>query len=76
MATTNLFMNAAIAPYHPSDRARLLERARICASAAAEALIQAEAFEPDATGLVDTIDTQLLPRLRELIDRWDPPLDA
>jgi hypothetical protein len=69
-------MHAAIVPHHPHDRARLLERARICVSAAAEALIQAEGFEPDATGLVDTIDTMLLPRLRELVDRWDPPLDA
>ena len=42
-------------------------------SAAAEALIQAEAFEPAATGLVDELD-RLLPRLRGLVDRYDPPL--
>jgi hypothetical protein len=51
---------------------RVLERARICVSAAAEALIQAEAFEPDATRLVDEID-RLLPRVRKLVDKYDPP---
>ena len=73
MATLNLIMSAAVVPHHPSDRARLMERARICVSAAAEALIQAEGFEPDATELVDELD-RVLPRLRGLIDRYDPPL--
>ena len=73
MGTLNVFAGAVAVPVHPHDRARLLERARICVSAAAEALIQAEAFEPDATGLVDEID-RLLPRLRGLVDRYDPPL--
>jgi hypothetical protein len=73
MATLNAFVSAIAVPAHPHDRARLLERARICVSAAAEALIQAEAFEPDAMRLVDEID-RLLPRLRGLVDRYDPPL--
>ena len=73
MATLNAFVGAIAVPAHPHDRARLLERARICVSAAAEALIQAEAFEPAATGLVDELD-RLLPRLRGLVDRYDPPL--
>jgi hypothetical protein len=73
MATTNLFMHAAIVPHHPQDRARALERARILLSSCAEELIRAEAFEPDAEALVDAID-RLLPKVRELVDRWDPPL--
>ena len=73
MATMNPLVAAAAVPAHPHDRARLLQRARICVSAAAEALIQAEGFEPDATGLVDDLD-RLLPRLRALVDRYDPPL--
>ena len=72
MATLNTVVHAVAVPPHPHDRARQLERARICVSAAAEALIQAEAFEPEATGLVDEID-RLLPRLRGLVDRYDPP---
>ena len=66
-------MGAAAVPLHPHDRARQLERARILLSGAAEELIRAEAFEPDATGLVDELD-RLLPRLRSLVDRYDPPL--
>ncbi len=42
-------------------------------STAAEALIQAEGFEPDATALVDDLD-RVLPRLRALVDRYDVPL--
>jgi acyl-CoA synthetase (AMP-forming)/AMP-acid ligase II len=72
MGTFNVFAGAVAVPLHPHDRARLLERARICVSAAAEALIQAEAFEPDATDLVDAIDL-LLPRVRRLVDKYDPP---
>ncbi len=75
MGTMNLHVGAAAVPMHPHDRARLLERARICVSAAAEALIQAEAFEPDATALVDELD-RVLPRLRALVDRWDPIEDS
>jgi hypothetical protein len=70
MGTLNAFVGAVAV--HPHDRARKLERARICVSAAAETLIEAEAFEPDATGLVDELD-RLLPRLRALVDRYDPP---
>jgi hypothetical protein len=73
MATMNLIMGAAVVPYHPHDRAQLLERARILLSGVAEHLIRAEAFEPEATALVDEIDL-LLPRLRGLVDRYDPPL--
>ena len=73
MATLNMFVGATAVPAHPHDRARLLERARICVSAAAEALIQAKGFEPDATGLVDDLD-RVLPRLRALVERYDPPL--
>ncbi len=72
MGTLNLLVHTVAVPAHPHDRARLLERARICVSAAAEALIEAEAFEPDATDLVDEID-RLLPRLRALVDRYDEP---
>jgi hypothetical protein len=73
MAMLNLTMTAAIAPYHPQDRARQLEKARILLSASAEELLRAEAFEPAATELVDAIDT-LLPKLRSLVDKYDPPL--
>ena len=66
-------MGAVAVPLHPHDRACQLERARILLSGAAEELIRAEAFEPDATGLVDELD-RLLPRLRSLVDRYDPPL--
>jgi hypothetical protein len=69
----NLIMGAAVVPYHPHDRAQLLERARILLSGVAEQLIRAEAFEPEATALVDEIDL-LLPRVRALIDKYDPPL--
>ena len=75
MATMNMFVGAAAVPMHPHDRARLLERARILLSGAAEALIQAEAFEPEATDLVDAID-RLLPRARALVDRYDPIEDS
>ena len=73
MGTLNMHVGAVAVPVHPHDRARLLERARICVSAAAEALIEAEAFEPNATELVDELD-RVLPRLRGLVDRYDPPL--
>lgn len=63
MATLNHHIRAVAVPVHPHDRARQIERARILLSSAAEELIRAEAFEPDATGLVDEID-RLLPRLR------------
>jgi hypothetical protein len=71
MGTVNMLVGAVAVPMHPHDRARLLERARICLSSAAEALIQAEGFEPDATELVDELD-RVLPRLRALVDRHDP----
>jgi hypothetical protein len=71
MGTVNMLVGAVAVPAHSHDRARLLERARICVSAAAEALIQAEGFEPDAGGLVDELD-RVLPRLRALVDRHDP----
>ena len=67
MGTFNMHVGAVAVPVHPHDRARLLERARICVSAAAEA------FEPNATELVDELD-RVLPRLRGLVDRYDPPL--
>jgi hypothetical protein len=73
MGTLNMHVGAVAVPVHPHDRARQLERARILLSGAAEALILAEAFEPEATVLVDEIDL-LLPRLRGLVDRYDPPL--
>jgi hypothetical protein len=72
MGTLNAFVSAIAVPAHPHDRARQLERARILLSGAAEALILAEAFEPEATVLVDEIDL-LLPRVRKLVDRYDPP---
>jgi hypothetical protein len=72
MGTLNVLRGAVAVPAHPHDRARKLERARICVSAAAETLIEAEAFEPGATELVDELD-RLLPRLRALVDRYDPP---
>jgi hypothetical protein len=72
MTTLNHFVRAAAVPVHPHDKAKLLERARILLSATAEELIRAEGFEPDATGLVDEID-RLLPRVRALVDRYDPP---
>jgi hypothetical protein len=72
MATMNHYVGAVAVPMHPHDRARLLERARICVSAAAEALIMAEGFEPDATALADELD-RVLPRLRALVDRYDEP---
>jgi hypothetical protein len=72
MGTLNAFMGAVAVPAHPHDRARQLERARILLSGAAEELIRAEGWEPAATELVDEID-RLLPRLRGLVDRYDPP---
>jgi hypothetical protein len=72
MGTLNMYVGAVAVPVHPHDRARQLERARILLSGAAEALILAEAFEPEATVLVDEIDL-LLPRVRRLVDRYDPP---
>ena len=72
MATLNAFVSAIAVPAHPHDRARQLERARILLSGAVEHLILAEAFEPAATELVDEID-RWLPRLRGLVDRYDPP---
>jgi hypothetical protein len=72
MGTLNAFAGAVIVPAHPHDRARQLERARILLSGAAEELIRAEGWEPAATELVDEID-RLLPRLRGLVDRYDPP---
>jgi hypothetical protein len=73
MATLNAFVGAIAVPAHPHDRARQLERARILLSGAAEELIRAEGWEPAATELVDEID-RLLPRLRGLVNRYDPPL--
>ena len=72
MATLNAFVSAIAVPAHPHDRARQLERARILLSGAAEELIRAEAFEPGATALVDELD-RLLPRVRRLVDKYDPP---
>jgi hypothetical protein len=72
MATLNAFVNAIAVSAHPHDRARQLERARILLSGAAEHLILAEAFEPAATALVDEVD-RLLPRVRKLVDKYDPP---
>ena len=72
MGTLNAFVGAIAVPMHPHDRARQLERARILLSGAAEELIRAEGWEPAATELVDEID-RLLPRLRGLVDRYDPP---
>jgi hypothetical protein len=72
MATLNAFVSAIAVPAHPHDRAQQLERARILLSGAAEHLILAEAFEPAATALVDEIDS-LLPRVRKLVDKYDPP---
>jgi hypothetical protein len=72
MGTLNMHVGAAIVPAHPHDRAQLLERARILLSGVAEQLILAEAFEPEATGLVDAIDL-LLPRVRRLVDKYDQP---
>jgi hypothetical protein len=72
MATLNTVVHAVAVPPHPHDRARQLERARILLSGAAEELIRAEGWEPGATELVDAID-RLLPRLRGLVDRYDPP---
>jgi hypothetical protein len=57
---------------HPDDLARMLERSRILLSACCEALLEAEAYEPAAGGLVDDLD-RLLPRLRALVDRYDEP---
>ena len=73
MATLNAFVSVMPVPAHPHDQARQLERARILLSGAVEHLILAEAFEPAATALVDELD-RVLPRLRGLIDRYDPPL--
>jgi hypothetical protein len=73
IGTVNMVVGAVTVPMHPHDRARQLERARILLSGAAEELIRAEAFEPDATNLVDELD-RLLPRVRALVDRYDPPL--
>jgi hypothetical protein len=70
MATLNMHVSALAVPVHPHDRARQLERARILLSGAAEALILAEAFEPEATVLVDEIDL-LVPRVRKLVDEID-----
>jgi hypothetical protein len=72
MAIMNLLVGAVAVPAHPHDRARKLERARICVSAAAETLIEVEAFEPGVTELVNELD-RLLPRLRALVDRYDEP---
>ena len=72
MATLNAFVSAIAVPAHPHDRARQLERARILLSGAAEHLILAESFEPAATALVDEVD-RLLPRVRKLVDKYDPP---
>ena len=72
MGTLNAFVGAVAVPVHPHDRARQLERARILLSGAAEELIRAEAFEADAGELVDAID-RLLPRVRRLVDKYDPP---
>jgi hypothetical protein len=72
MGTLNAFVSAIAVPAHPHDRARQLERARILLSGAAEHLILAEAFEPAATALVDEVD-RLLPRVRKLVDKYDPP---
>ena len=72
MATLNAFVSAIAVPMHPHDRARQLERARILLSGAAEELIRAEGWEPAATELVDELD-RVLPRLRSLVDRYDPP---
>ena len=71
MATLNMVAGAVAVPAHPHDRARQLERARILLSGAVEQLILAEGFEPEASALVDEIDT-LLPRVRKLVDRYDP----
>jgi hypothetical protein len=59
MGTLNMHVGAVAVPAHPHDRARQLERARILLSGAAEEL-------------VDAIDL-LLPRVRKLVDRYDPP---
>jgi hypothetical protein len=72
MATLNAFVSAIAVPTHPHDQARQLERARILLSGAVEQLILAEAFEPAATALVDEVD-RLLPRVRKLVDKYDPP---
>jgi hypothetical protein len=72
MGTLNMHVGAVAVPAHPHDRARQLERARILLSGAAEELIRAEAFEAEAGELVDAIDL-LLPRVRKLVDRYDPP---
>jgi hypothetical protein len=72
MSTLNAFGGAIAVPAHPHDRARQLERARILLSGAVEHLILAEAFEPAATALVDEVD-RLLPRVRKLVDKYDPP---
>jgi hypothetical protein len=72
MGTLNAFVHAVAMPVHSHDRARQLERARILLSGAVEQLILAEAFEPAATALVDEVD-RLLPRVRRLVDKYDPP---
>ena len=72
MGTLSAFVHAVAMPVRPHDRARQLERARILLSGAVEQLILAEAFEPAATALVDEVD-RLLPRVRKLVDKYDPP---
>ena len=57
---------------HQEDVARMLERGRILLSASCEALIEAEHAVPEAGKLADELD-RLLPRLRALVDRYDPP---
>lgn len=57
---------------HPEEIARVLERGRILLSGCCEALIEAEHAVPEAGRLADELD-RLLPRLRALVDRYDPP---
>ncbi len=57
---------------HQEDVARMLERGRLLLSASCEALIEAEHAVPEAGKLADELD-RLLPRLRGLVDRYDPP---
>ncbi len=57
---------------HQEDIARMLERGRILLSASCEALIEAEYAVPEAGKLADELD-RLLPKVRALVDRYDPP---
>jgi hypothetical protein len=57
---------------HPDDVAQRLERGRILASAACEALIEVEHLVPEAGPLADDFD-RLLERLRGLVETYDQP---